>query len=91
MKPVRGFVYGAQGKESAQILLDGKMPSRTEVLILPIEGDNVGGLEPWMVKYIRDPHPDYLPEGMKKTQLAASHAIAAAIAAILKEAEDETN
>ena len=58
---------------------------------LPIENGNVGGLEPWMVKYIRDPHPDYLPEGMKKTQLAASHAIAAAIAAILKEAEDETN
>ena len=41
-------------------------------------------LKPWMVKYIRDPHPDYLPEDMGKTQLQASHAIAAAIEAELE-------
>ena len=41
-------------------------------------------LKPWMVEYIRDPHPDYLPEDMGKTQLQASHAIAAAIEAELE-------
>ena len=80
MKPVRGSVapnfFG--GEASGEDV---------PVLILPIEDGNVGGLEPWMVEYIRDPHPDCLPDGMKKTQLAASHAISAAIDAILKEAE----
>jgi len=63
-------------------------PDDIPVLILPVEGDKVGEFEPWMVEYVRDPHPKYIPEHLAKTQLAASHAIATALAQ-LWEVEDE--
>ncbi|MCK5316281.1 MAG: hypothetical protein KAJ55_00125 [Anaerolineales bacterium] len=56
-----------------------------EVAALPINEDgSVGPLEPWMVKYIRDPHPDVIPDHLDKTPLAASHAIATAISQIIQ-------
>jgi hypothetical protein len=51
------------------------------VLLLPIEGNSVGGLEPWMVDTLRQIEIENWGHDLGK--------IAAAIEEILKEADDE--
>jgi len=65
---------------------------------LPIEGDNVGGLEPWMVEFLSKPSSDpvlmpehlvYVENGQWYFHIDETFSqIAAAIDAILKEAEE---
>ena len=55
-------------------------------VLLPIEGDSVGGLEPWMVDWIRwRVWPTPLAE---HNEMELDNLVAAAIEAILKEAKE---
>ena len=94
MKPVRGRCFPWDLKEFPTrhyvAVVDDTRADKDDipVLILPIEGDNVGGLEPWMVGYLGIVMKDLqkvnaVPPGA----LPGVSKIATAIEEILKEAE----